>query len=108
MSKGRNIKIKLSTPRSAEEKRKQDAVESRRAGLERWFASEQQPEQHALKLDLPGGAYRCRVCGTVGEPLRRSGDAFFASKRCCGGMRGPLELCHADLGAHGELVRQDS
>ena len=108
--KGRGHKIKLSTPKSAEQRRKDDEVASRAAGIARWHVSEQQPEQHALRLDLPAGVYRCEVCSTVGEPLRRTGlgDAFFGSKRWCGGMKGPIELCHADLGRFGRLVRDES
>lgn len=108
--KGRGIKIRLSTPKTAEQRRKDDEVASRAAGLSRWHASEQQPEQHALKLDLPAGVYRCETCGTIGEPLRRTGlgDAFFASKRWCGGRTGAIGFCHADLGRFGRLVRDES
>lgn len=108
--KGRGHKIKLSTPKSAEQKRREDEVASRRAAVQRMFVSEQQPEQHALRLDLPPGVYRCDVCGTTGEALRRAGmgDAFFASKRWCGGQKSAIELCHADLGRFGRLVRDES
>ena len=108
--KGRSHKIRLSTPKTPEQRRKEDEAASRAAGIARWHASEQQPEQHALRLDLPAGVYACDVCGTVGEPRRRAGlgDAFFASRRWCGGMKGPIELCHADLGRFGRMVRDES
>lgn len=86
-------KIRLSTPVAPK-----DAAASRRAAIARWHASEQQPEQHALRLDLPAGVYRCDVCGTVGEPVRLSGDAAQASRRWC-----VVESCRADLGRHGAL-----
>ena len=108
--KARNHKIRTSAPKSAEQRRKEEAAAARRAALERWAGSEEKPEQHALRLDLPAGVYRCRVCGHIGEARRRAGlrDAYFGSQRWCGGMRSVIELCHADLGQHGELVRDES
>lgn len=109
--KGRNHKIRTSAPKlTTKQADEQARALSRQAALARWYGSEQQPESHVHKLDLPPGVYRCLVCGHVGEPVRRAGlgDAFFGSRRWCHGLVSVIERCHADLGQHGEVVRDES